>query len=231
MRYSILLFIVFFCPALDVWADAVIERVKGEVKIRRGLEERWIDAHRGDELQDIDTILSKEGHVELRLKDGSVFKMGSHSILDIGDLRAISRQEMFLFIMSQKVQKMTPRKSRSTLHVENVSSVHGEKKSTAAPAAHAPAAPKWELAFNAACAMYEQNYYPNTVIKLHKILNRYPDMDDCGKVYLVLGKSFEALDEPGQALDRYRRAMEIAAQCEDETVVNEAEKAIRRLSD
>ena len=215
--------------SMSAHGATTILKVKGEVRIRRGLEERWSDAHVGDVLQDLDTIFSEEGRVIIEMQDGSTFTMDSYSILDIGDLRSISRQEMFLFIMSQKVQNMPPRKNKK-LHVENVSSVHGEKQSSTQMTPRVESTPKWEREFNAARAMYDQEYYPNTVIKLHKIINHYSDREDCGQVALFLGKSFEALDESGQAIDNYHIALELGGQCEDNAIVAEAKKAIRRLA-
>jgi hypothetical protein len=215
--------------ASSVHGATTILEVKGEVRVRHGLEERWNDAHKGDKLQDLDTILSEEGMVVIKTQDGSIFTMDSYSILDIGDLRSISRQEMFLFIMSQKVQKMPPRKNKK-LHVGNVSSVHGEKQSAANTVRQQKSTPKWELEFNAVRAMYDQEYYPNTVVKLHKIINRYSNRDDCGLVSLYLGRSFEALEETGQAIDSYQKAIELGGHCDDDDLVSEAKKAIRRLS-
>lgn len=209
-------------------ATTILE-VEGQVRVRRGLEENWNDAHVGDTLHDLDTILSEEGRVVIKMQDGSTFTMDSYSILDIGDLRSISRQEMFLFIMSQKVQKM-PQRKNSKLHVENVSSVHGEKKSLESAQQTPAETPKWKLEFNAARAMYDQDYFPNTIIKLHKIINRYSTSDDCGLVSLYLGKSFEALDETGQAIDNYQKALELGGQCDEDNTVADAKKAIRRLS-
>ena len=210
-------------------ADTIIRQVRGEVKIRRGLEENWVDAHAGDRLHELDAVLSQEGMVILKMQDGSTFKLGSHSILDISDLRRISRQEMFLFIMSEKVKKMPPRKS-SVLRSENFSSVHGEKQSLHKKTIKKSATPEWKMQLNAARAMYDQRLYPNAVVKLHKILDRFSKRADCGDVSLYLAKSFEALDEPGQALDNYHQALDIARRCEDERISGEAATAIRRLS-
>jgi len=229
LKASTAMIILGLFVTIAAQSATTIIRVKGDVRIRRGLEEAWSDAQIGDALQDLDTILCEEGQVVIELPDGSRFTMGSFSILDIGDLRRISRQEMFLFIMSQKVQKIPPRKN-SRLREENISSVHGERqafKSTTQP----ETMPKWRLEFNAARAMYDQNYFTNSVIKLHKIFDRYSKIKDCGRVSLYLGKSFEALEETGQAIDNYQTALHAGETCRDEQVITQARSAIRRLSE
>ena len=216
----------------NAFPAVTVESLKGEVKVRRGLDENWIDAVKGMLLEDIDTIQTWEGLVVLKMQDGSTFTMGSLSILDISDIRTISRQEMFLYLMSQKVQKMEPRQHPSELSIPNVSSVHGEKKTTSERVMQDGDTQTWRRELNAAKAMVDQEFYTNSVVKLYKVLNRYASMADCGEVNLYLGKSFEELDESGQAIDNYQIAAEKADVCGDsgEKIANEAQRAVRRLS-
>ena len=78
--------------------------------------------------EEIDTILALEGRVELEIHDGLYFELGSNSMLDVGDLRTISKREMFLVLMSEKVNRLQPRSEKTQLKVGNVSVVHGESK-------------------------------------------------------------------------------------------------------
>jgi hypothetical protein len=216
--------------SFPLFSAARLETVQGDVQVRRGVEEKWSPAAVGINLEDIDTILTLEGNTTLKLADGAVFKLGPNSILDIDDLRRISRQEMFLLLMSQKVQDMKPRERSSNLEVENISSVHGQQKTTT-PKRLSTANDAWKRGLNAARAMYQQRLYPNSVVKLHKLLSRYEEIQDCGEVFLYLGKSFEALDERGQAIDYYQSAAEKGGVCENgEKIVQEAQQAQLRLS-
>ena len=47
-------------------------------------------------------------------------------------------------------------------------------------------------------------------MSLYKIINRYPDKKGLAEIYFFLGKSFENLDEPGQAIDSYQMAIDLA---------------------
>ncbi|MBN1482381.1 hypothetical protein EH223_10105 [candidate division KSB1 bacterium] len=223
-------------PSLVILTNAfpavTIESIKGEVKVRHGLDEHWTDAQKGMLLEEIDTIQTWEGTVVLRKQDGSTFTMGSLSILDISELRNITRHEMFLFLMSQKVQRLEPRQQPARLNPPNVSSVHGEKKSAMAREPKNEDIQGWVRELNAAKAMVEQAFYTNSVVKLHKVLSRYSEISDCGEVNLYLGKSFEELDEPGQAIDNYQIAAEKAYACGQagEAIADAAQKAVRQLS-
>lgn len=227
--YRIVLILTASVSAL--FAEAQLETVLGDVQVRRGVEEEWSPAAVGIDLDDIDTILTLEGNATLKLADGSSFKLGPRSILDIGDLRRISRREMFLLVMSQKVQNIKPRERSSQLEVENVSSVHGLQQSTAPKRQPSSTNEAWKRELNAAVAMYQQQLYPNSVVKLHKLLGRHADILDCGEVYLYLGKSFEALDERGQAIDFYHAAVDKSGSCENgEEIAHEARQAQLRLA-
>ena len=213
----------------NAFAAVEIESMRGEVQVRHGLDEHWNDAQKGMQLEDIDTIQTGEGTVVLKRQDGSLFTMGSLSILDISDLRTISRQEMFVFLMSQKVQRMKPRQQPSTLNTPNVTSVHGDKKSSQERTKKGSDVQGWQRELNAAKAMYDQEFYTNSVVKLHKALRRHASANDCGEINLYLGKSFEELDEKGQAIDNYQFAAEKAQSCNEE-IAEDAQNAVRRLS-
>ncbi|OGC01556.1 hypothetical protein A2V82_04490 [candidate division KSB1 bacterium RBG_16_48_16] len=236
LKKYILMAGIMFLSAMMAQSSAATEiaKVTGEVKVRRGLDEKWQNAFAGMMLKNIDTILSLEGEVVLRMDDGTMFHLGSHSILDIGDLRRITRQEMFLYLMAQKVDKIQPRGEKARLHVGNVSVVHGEKVLAPAKAPGDRASTNWLWSLNAARAMYEQNLYPNTIVSLHKLLSRFSQPNDCGEIHLYMGRAFEKLDEAGQALDAYQLAAARCSRCqsvEADRIAAEARTAITRLSE
>lgn len=186
-------------------AQVKITHISGEVKIRRGVEETWQVAVRGMLLKEIDTIQTGEGaEVTLEINSGESIKLGGNSILDISDLRKISEKEMLLFLMSKKIQKIEPRKQKTPLRVGNVSVVHGESKAEKNKATNTNLKKNiWRKETNGAKALFDFQYYTNTVIKLNKILSKYSSENDCGEIHYYLGRSFEALNKNGQAIDAY----------------------------
>jgi hypothetical protein len=216
--------------------EAKIISLSGEVKIRRGVEEEWHHAAVGMLLENLDTILTLEGaEVVLELGDGTTFRLGSNAILDIADLRKMTEREMFLYLMSEKIGRIPPRQEKTRLRIADVSVVHGEPKTeSSGSAAGGPDDNRWVQETNGAKALYAQQYYPNTIVRLHKILAKYPNLDDCGEIHFFLGKSFEALSKPGQAIDAYQAviARSEEAGCENPEAkrrADEARKVIERL--
>jgi len=189
---------------------AKIVRLTGAVNVRPGVEETWQPAAPGQILHEIDTIITgADGRVELLTHDGKTFTLHSNASLDVLDLRHITEKELFLFLMSKKVERIEPRKEKTRLKVGNVSVVHGEARSqNEAVASPESDSAKWTREKNGARALYEQQFYPNTIVKFHKILAKYPDIEDCGEIHFYLGKSFEALNKNGQALDAYDEALQ-----------------------
>jgi len=216
------------------WAETKVNITKasGEVNIRRGVEETWHPASAGTRLDEIDSILTGEGaSVVLETPDGKTFELGSNSILDIADLRRISERELFLFLMSKKINQIEPRHEKTKLRIGNVNVVHGELKSNPQNTGNS-VNELWVFEKNGAKALFAQDYTTNAVLKLNKILLKYPNLNDCGEIHSYLGKGFEKLNKPGQAIDAYQTVLKRSDErCSTKSKpwLNEAESALKRL--
>ena len=210
-----------------------IAKASGEVKIRRGVEETWQTASAGTRLDEIDSILTGEGaRVVLEIHEGKTFELGSNSILDIADLRRISERELFLFLMSKKINQIEPRHEKTKLRIGNVNVVHGELKSNPQNTGNS-VNELWVFEKNGAKALFAQDYTTNAVLKLNKILLKYPNLNDCGEIHSYLAKSFEKLNKPGQAIDAYQTVLKRSDErCSSNSKLwlNEAESALKRLN-
>ena len=188
--------------------DVQIGKIEGDIRIRRGLEEIWSAARIGLILKPMDTILSGEAsEVILILEDSSRFRLGGNAILDISDLRRISERQLFLYLMSQKVENLSVPDSSSRIHITNVSVVRGTQKMLKEQAAKPTGNMDLIRETNGAKALFNAGYYTNAIIKFYQILERYPSMDDPAELYFIIGQSFEALKENGRAFDAYQNAL------------------------
>jgi tetratricopeptide (TPR) repeat protein len=183
-------------------APAQILQIKGDVQIRRGLDEDWSFAKAGDDLEEMDSIMTgPESGATLQLADGTQFRLAALTMIDIADLRRLSQQEMFLYIMSQKVDKLARPPAGSKLEIGSVSVVHGENKSSSPkPPAAARLA---EKEFNGARALQQQQFYTNAIVKYYKLRKLYGTLSECGVLQYEMGYCFEQIQQPGQALDCY----------------------------
>lgn len=222
----------FLCVFLSGSAlgEVTIASIRGAVRVRRGLEEAWIRAGVGMRLQDIDTIMTEEAsRTALELEDGTVFTMGGFSILDVSDLRRITERDLFLYLMSQKVSRI--REGEGTpLRIQNVNVARAERKTLETAGGGDAGRPGMrEREINGAHALYIQRFHTNAIVKFHKILEKYPGMDGAGRLYHYLGSAFEAIDEPGRAIDAYQESVSRAGLEGDPEFVRMSEEALLRL--
>ena len=61
-------------------------------------------------------------------QEGQRFTLDANSILDISDLRKIQERELFLYLMTQKVDKLKIQEKSTKIRIGNVSVVHGNSK-------------------------------------------------------------------------------------------------------
>lgn len=231
-----ILIVLLFTQMVAASEDAEIVKMSGDVKVRRGLDENWSAAHIGMLLKDIDTILTLEAsEVVLKLSSGEAFRLESNAVVDIGDLRKITERELFLFLMSQKMDKIKPREEKAKLRITNVSVVRAENKAEISTnQKNTENEQLWVQETNGAKAMYFQDFYPNAIVKFHKIIQKHPELEQCSEIYFYLAKSYEEIDEPGRALEAYRIVVATAendfCSTEDrELMVSEASSAIKKL--
>jgi hypothetical protein len=184
--------------------------VTGDVRVRRGLEESWSPSGAGAELKALDTIFCGEAsQAVLALEDGTRFTLGGNALLDVSDLRRITERQLFLFLMSQKIGRITESDSSSVLHITSVSVVRGTQKQIPAGGPSPAADPTLRIREkNGARTLFEAGLVPNAIIKYYRILQRYPSADDRGDIQFNLGRAFEAIHETGRALEAYQEARE-----------------------
>ncbi|MGH7492704.1 MAG: hypothetical protein ACREOO_09950 [bacterium] len=203
----------------------------GEVKVRRGLEEKWERANIDMLLEEIDTILTGEnGEAVLEFGEGATFRLGGNSVLDIADLRKITEQELFMILMSRKIRKIKPNGDKAPARTGDVSTIRGEPYVTQEEKSVSSSEwRRWEV--NAAQALSAQNLLTNAALKWHRIKEKFPGQPDCGEASFYLAQTFEQLRQTGQARDEYQLSVEQAHEqnCEDGETKRRVEIARREL--
>jgi len=219
MKTVLYLLLLVFSSSISFGAEMNVRIISlnGDVKVRYGLEEKWQPAAIGMMLKDIDTILSGENaEVVIKTIDQKSFILGSNAILDIADLREVQERELFLYLMSKKVDKITPHKNKTRLRVGNVSVVHGSKNIVADSSAFDSTQINWFIfEKNGALALQMQRYYTNSIIKLHKIIEKYESQINKGEMFFYIAKGFEAINKKGQAIDAYEKSLSYYKSKED----------------
>ncbi len=227
-KLNILLALLFVVVPLSASASTTLVKASGDVRLRRGLDESWQQARVGTELEAIDTILCLEGTAVLNLDNGTTFTLGSHSMLDIGDLKTITRQQLFLYLMSLKIEQLPDRSAQPPVRLGKVSVVHGAHADESAAADST-----WQIRAGQECngaeALFSNGLYANAIVKWYKIRQRYPQPYDCGEIESRIARGFEELKETGRAIDAWQRAGELAEGCDDPQSSRRAETARQHI--
>jgi len=235
-NYKIIIALAIGMVVNNLEAEVKIIEAEGDVMVRFGIEESWHKAQIGSILKNIDSILSGEnGSVLLELDSGIQFKLGPNTILDIADIREIQERELFMYLMSQKIDKLEAPDDGKPIKVGNVSIIHGDSKQVDKPIEPAKEQEDWyPFEVNGAMALYDHQYYPNTIIKCMKIQNKYDTSRDAGKIDYLIAKSFEGINDPAQARDAYQNALDEYSQFKDPSAkeqswVADARQALQRI--
>jgi hypothetical protein len=190
-------------------AEIQIVNVSGDVKFRRGVEENWHIAQKDILLEDIDSIWTGEdGKVVLQLRDNHKFTLENNSMLDIADLRNIAEEDLFLILMKQKIKKIDNSKGKMHLQVGTVSVVHGSSMDSSGVYIQTDTLNQQEAVKNGIRALFQQQFYTNTIVKVQQYFNYFVVFRDCGELDYYVGKSFEMLNQFGQAIDAYEVSAE-----------------------
>ncbi len=206
---GILIIFILLAVQLQFAASARIIDMSGEVNVRLGVDENWQPAQFNLLLEDIDTIWTGEdGTTVLELNNGQQFQLSANSMLDIADLKKIDEQELFLILMKMKLGKLEIKNEKTPLRLGTVSVVHGASQDTSELPVSASIPALLEPMKNGIRDLFQQSYYPNTILKIEKFYNQYSNIQDCGELQYYLGHSFESIGQPGQAADAYNRVVQ-----------------------
>jgi hypothetical protein len=233
MKTFIFVLLILFLSVHLSWAmNAQIINLSGDVKIRKGVEEKWQIASKGMLLKEIDSILTgKIGKVTLKTDDGKIFELGSNAAIDIADLREISKQDLFLILMRVKVNKLEKRNGKTPLRIGNVSVVHGTSHDTMEVTSEPLRSESMDKIKNGIRALFNHQLYPNTIVKINKVDQMNGFTDDCGEFHFYLGESFESLDQTGQARDAYKMVLETVRknECQQQSWAIKAREAMEKI--
>jgi translation initiation factor 2 beta subunit (eIF-2beta)/eIF-5 len=203
-------FILILCCLIPPIYSAEIQIVdiSGDVKFRRGVEENWHIAQKDVLLEEIDSIWTGEdGQAVLQLNDNRQFTLEQNSLLDIADLRNIKQEDLFIILMKQKIRKIDNGEQKIQLQIGTVSVVHGSSEDSSRMYIETDTLQHQEAVKNGIRALFNQQFYANTIVKIQQYFNYFVVLSDCGEMDYYVGKSFEMLNQFGQAIDAYETSI------------------------
>jgi tetratricopeptide (TPR) repeat protein len=226
IKFSIVAILVFLnisslYPENGSWFK--IKKLKGRVEVRHGVKEVWENLTQSDTLRPEDTILmNKDSYIEIE-GNGIFFKAIGELILNISDLRRLSKDELLLQIAFEEMRalpgvKDEKRNSSSTgLYGADVSKEETKLKTMQSLA---------YLWVKGVRALFENGFYETASIRAKNLMSRYDELKESYELKLIVANSFEKLGLYGEAISEYNK---IIASSRDENLKVKLTQKVKEL--
>ena len=188
-------------------AEIIVNQVKGDVEVRSGMEETWNPVAKGDKLKPHDSMKTgKKGSAVLLVtseKGGKPVKLNlpSDVILDLSDIRKLTRDELILKLTMEKVNASPYDWKEDDLQVPNATVVHGERKNSEAAGEQDEQTAL--LRMNGTKVLFRNGYFSTCALRGLSLLERFPSLGETFENRYMVAESLERSDLRGEALNEY----------------------------
>lgn len=189
--------------------DIVVQKVRGEVTVRQGVNEVWNHVATGDVLKPDDTMKTgKKGSAVILVTDASGIGMEkritlpSQVIMDMSDVRQLSQEELMLKLAMEKVRSSPYEWKTDELNIPNASVVHGADKGVS----HTLVGNDIQIGImqmNGTRVLFENGFYPTCVLKAMEVFRLYPPLGEQFENRLMVAEALERAELKGEALGEY----------------------------
>ena len=185
--------------------EVVVADLTGTVQVRRGVEETWTDAKRGMPLYRVDTIETGKGsEVILKTEGAERFVLPEQAMLEISALEPMTKERLFLFLMSQKVARMDA--GKEPIRLRNGSVPRGAMRSEEPKSTKTRDPKERDLKrFHGAKALFDNGFVPNAAAAFRKLLDgagsKRTSWQD--RAQWTMAESFRTLEWFGKARESY----------------------------
>jgi hypothetical protein len=209
MRYINVVLLLAFAISNALSGEIVIQKVKGEVMVRSGVDEEWNLAKSGAILKPKDTVKTgKKGSAVLTFTENDrsaktkKIVLPAEVILDLLDVRTLSQEELILQLTMEKVRASSYEDYNGELQIPNTTVVHGEKPAQSLPVSAANLE-QAKFQMNGARVLFSHGFYSTCAVKAENIMNRFPSLGSVFQDRMMLAESLERSNLNGEALDAY----------------------------
>ncbi len=226
MRWKILIALISLAVLTSNAQEEHIYRVKklkGEAQVRHGAKENWQKLATGDTLHADDTIiLWKDGYIEIETEN-STFKSSGGIILNISDLKRLTKEEFLLQLAFEEMKnipevKREKQNARSTGIYGSEINIKEPKPKEAQNLTHF-----WTGGVK---SLFENGFYETASIRAKNLMSKFNELKDDIDLKIIVAKSLEKLGLYGEAIAEYRK---IISSSNDESLNSKLEKKISEL--
>ena len=195
--------ILTFCGTLSA-ADFVAKRVKGSVEVRQGVSEEWSEVKVGDILSPDNTIMTgKKSSLTIVQGDGEQVIIPELTILDVGDLRTMSQEELLLKLAMADVRAIPAQESGREIAAPNTTVIHGRNPSASEDRAVETQKAFREMEVKGTKVLYNYGFYSTCILRAKEMLRFYPELKSRFEFRTMIANALERNNLRGEALNEY----------------------------
>jgi len=225
MRWKILIALLSFALfALNAQGQIYkVKKLKGDAQVRHGARENWQKLTSGDTLRPDDTvILWKDAYIEIETGNG-IFKSNGGIILNISDLRRLSKEELLLQLAFEEMRNIPDVKSEG--QSAKSTGIYGSEISKKEPKIK-EAQNLTHFWVGGVKALFENGFYETASIRAKNLMFKFSELKDNLDLKILVATSLEKIGLYGEAIAEYRK---IISGSNDENLNSKLERKISEL--
>lgn len=209
MRTLTAVFLAVICGCATARAGSItVQKMNGDVSVRHGVTEVWTTVAIGDALRPNDTMRTgKHGSATLTVQEGTAgtirrLTLPPEVIVDMSDVRELTREELMLKLTMQKV-RATPQQIRHDgPQISEAAVVHGTDQNHAtAVAENDPQIGRSLL--NGTKVLLENGFYATGVLRTLEVFRMFPGLAAVVDNRIALAAAMEKANLRGEAVAEY----------------------------
>jgi hypothetical protein len=202
MKKLIAVLITLTCCQSLVGADITVKRVKGNAEVRRGVSEEWVKVKAGVALSPQNTIKTGRKSSLTILAEGRKLIIPELTVMDLGDLREMSQEELLLKLAMADVRVAPPRDESGETVIPNTTIVHG--KNMAVPEIKPNNQKDFrDMEVRGTKLLYNYGFYPTCILRAKETMLYYPELKSRFEFRCMIANALEKMRLRGEALGEY----------------------------
>lgn len=205
IRSMIVFLMLMLTAAIAFGGEQItLQKAQGDVTVRAGVTETWEKARAGDVLNP-DATLKTGKHssaVLLLPSDNKKISFPPEVMVDISDIRDLTREELMLKLTMEKVRASSYEWKNKEMNIPSTTVVHGEVKAEKEPMREG-AVEAGVLQVNGARVLYENGFYSTSALKTMEVLRRYPSLGEKFENRFLIAQALEKSNLKSEALNDY----------------------------
>jgi hypothetical protein len=202
MKKLIVILIALTCSQSLAGTGITVKRVKGAAEVRRGVSEEWVRVKAGIALGPENTIKTARNASLTILAEGRKLNVPELTVLDVGDLREMSQEELLLKLAMADVRVAPPRDESGETVIPNTTIVHG--KNMAVPQITASNQKDFrDMQVRGTKLLYDYGFYPTCILKAKQTMLYYPELKSRFEFRCMIANALEKMKLKGEAIGEY----------------------------